>query len=190
MLSVTSTPVENNEGFVFVVPPTKRNQSLIVFGRVQPWMSVVIDPGSYSEPSQFFYCVRSAHKMMRRMGYNLQRGNGLNFRRGRRGLLWTFVPKGKPVDYYDKTCRGLGYITPPIQSQSETALPSHSSSSSEWESDVSVRVVFKNLFVNVTSINQLEQEEVLKLLTLSHGPSNLISSERSDLNVNRTLKIR
>jgi len=36
MLSMTSTPVENSEGFVFVVPPSKKNQSLKVFGRVQP----------------------------------------------------------------------------------------------------------------------------------------------------------
>ena len=173
MLSVTSTSVENGEGSVFVVPPSKKNQSLIVFGRVQPWMSAVIDPGSYSEPSQFFYCVRSAHKMMRRMGYNLQRGNGLNFRRGRRGLLWTFVLKGKPADYYDKTRRRLGYITSPARSQSEEdeSLPLHSSSSSEWESDVSVGVVFKSLFVNMTSINQLEQEEVIETFDTEPGPN-------------------
>jgi len=36
MLSITSTPVENGEGSVFVIPPSKKNQSMIVFGRVQP----------------------------------------------------------------------------------------------------------------------------------------------------------
>ena len=36
MLSMTSTPVENSEGSVFVVPLSKRNQSLIVFDRIQP----------------------------------------------------------------------------------------------------------------------------------------------------------
>ena len=36
MLSVTSTSVENGEGSVFVVPLSKKNQSPIVFGRVQP----------------------------------------------------------------------------------------------------------------------------------------------------------
>jgi len=89
----------------------------------------------------------------------------LNFGRGRRGLLRTFVPKGKPADYYDKTRKGLGYITPPAQSQSEgdESFPSHSSSSSEWESDVSVGVVNKKLFVNMTSINQLEQEEAIEM---------------------------
>jgi len=60
----------------------------------------------------------------------------------------------------------LGYITPPAQYQSEgdESLPSHFSSLSEWESDVSVGVLFKNLFVNMTSINQLEKEEAIETL--------------------------
>jgi len=36
MISVTSTPVESGEGFVFMIPPSKRSQSLIIFCRVQP----------------------------------------------------------------------------------------------------------------------------------------------------------
>ena len=50
MLSLTSTPVKNSEGFLFEIPPFKRNQSPIVFGRVQPRMSAVTDSGSDSEP--------------------------------------------------------------------------------------------------------------------------------------------
>jgi len=154
MLSMTSTPVENGEGSIFTVHPSKRNQSPIVFGRVQPGMSAVTDLGSESEPPQFFHYARLVHHMMWRIGYDLQQANGLNFGRGRCGLLRTFVPKGKSANYYDKTCRGW-YITPHAQSQSEgdESLPSHSSSSSEWESNVSVRVVLKNLFINMTSIN-------------------------------------
>jgi len=55
----------------------------------------------------------------------------------------------------------LGYITPSIQSnlESEKPLPSHSSNSSDWESDVSVRVAFKKLFVKMTSTFQVELEE-------------------------------
>ena len=93
MLSLTSTPVENGEGSAFVIPPSKRSQSPIVLGRVQPRMSAVTDSGSDSEPPQIFYYARSAHHMMRKMGYNLQYGNGLNFKRGRYGLLRAFVPK-------------------------------------------------------------------------------------------------
>jgi len=110
-------------------------------------MSAVTDAGSDSEPPQFFHYARSAHYMMRRMGYDLQRGNGLNFEKGRCGLLRTFISKGKPADYYDKTRRGWGYITPPAQFQSEgdEPLPSHSSNSFEWESDVSVGGLQKSL---------------------------------------------
>jgi len=85
------------------------------------------------------------------------------FRRGRRGLLRTFVPKGKPTDYYDKTRRGLEYITPPTQSpEADKSLSSHSPSPSEWESNISVGVVFKILFINMNLINQLEQEEAIE----------------------------
>ena len=103
--------------------------------------------------------------MMRKMGYNLQRGKGLNFRKGRRGLLQTFVPKGKPTNYYDKICKELGYVTPPtlLQSEDGESLPSHSATSSEWESDVSMGMLFKNLFVNMTSIDQLEHEEAIEM---------------------------
>jgi len=74
------------------------------------------------------------------------------------------VPKRQPANYYNKTRGGLGYITPPapFQSEEEESLPSFSSISSEWESDVSVRVLFKNLSINMTSINQLENEKVIE----------------------------
>ena len=51
MISVTCTP--SGEGSVFVIPPSKRSQSPIVFGRVQPRMSTVTYSSSDSEPPQF-----------------------------------------------------------------------------------------------------------------------------------------
>jgi len=128
-------------------------------------MSAVIDLGSDSEPSQIFHYARSVHHMMRKIGYNLQHGNSLNLGRGRRGLLRAFVLKGKPINYYYKIRRGLGYVTPPVPSQSEEeeSLPSYFSISSEWESDVSVGVLFKNLSVNMTSINQLDYAEAIEI---------------------------
>jgi len=67
------------------------------------------------------------------MGYNLQHGKGLNFGKGRRDFLRNFMPKGKPTNYYDKTHRGLGYVTPstPFQYEDNESIPSHSASSSE-----------------------------------------------------------
>jgi len=136
--SMSGTSVECAEGSVFVTPPSKRNQSPIIFGRAQLRRSEVTDSSSDSEPPQFFHYARSAQHMMRKMGYSLQRGSGLNFRKGRRDFLRNFVPKGKLANYYDKTSRGLGYGTPPtstsIRSEDNKPIPSRSVSSSEWES--------------------------------------------------------
>ena len=112
--NMTSTSVECVEGSVFVVSPSKRSQSPIVFGRAQLQRSALTDSTSDSKSPQFFHYACSAQHMMRKMGYNLQRENGLNFGRERRGFLRTFMPKWKPTNYYDKTRRGLGYITPPL----------------------------------------------------------------------------
>ena len=100
---------------------------------------------------------------MRKIGYSLQHGNGLNFRKGRRSLLRSFVPKGKLANYYDNTRRGLGYVIPPlpttIQSRDNKPIPSRSTSSSEWESDVSVGTMFEELTINMTSSSQLQPAE-------------------------------
>jgi len=100
------------------------------------------------------------------MRYSLQRGSGLNFGKRRRGFLRNFVPKGKQANYYDKTRMGLGYVTPPppttFQSKDNKLILSRSASSSEWESDISVRMLFKNLSVSMTSISQLEHGEAIK----------------------------
>jgi len=149
-----------------MVPPSKRSQSLIVFGRANLQKSAITDSSSDSEPPQYFYYTRSAQHMVRKMGYNLQCRNGLNFEKGRRGFLRNFVPKGKPTNYYDKTHRELGYITLPpptsFQSENNESIPSRSASSSEWESDVSTRMLFRNLSVNMASIGQLEHEEAIE----------------------------
>ena len=63
-LGITSTFVECAEGSVFVVPPSKKSQSPIVFGRTQLRRSVITDSSSDSEPPQFFYYARSAHLMI------------------------------------------------------------------------------------------------------------------------------
>ena len=93
--SIPSTSVECAEGSVFVTPPSKRNQSPIIFGRAQLRRSEVTDSSSDSEPPQFFHYARSAQHMMRKMGYNLKHGKGLNFEKGRRDFLCNFVPRGK-----------------------------------------------------------------------------------------------
>ena len=98
---------------------------------------------------------RSTYCMMKRMGYNLNRGDGLNFGKGPHILLQPFVLEGKPANYHVRTHRRLGYVTPLPQSESESdeSLSSQSSDSSNWDSDINVRVVFKKLYTNMISIN-------------------------------------
>jgi len=73
------------------------------------------------------------------------------------------VPKGKPENYYDNTRRVLGYVTPTplatVQFKDDEPTPSHSASSFEWDSDVSVGMMFENLTINMTSSSQLEHVE-------------------------------
>ena len=94
------------------------------------------------------------------MGYNLQHGKGLNFRKGKHAFLRNSVPRGKLANYYDNTRRGLGYVTPTlpttVRPKDKKPIPSRSVSSSEWDSDVSVGTLFKELTVNMTSSTQLE----------------------------------
>ena len=155
--------MESVEGAVLVIPPSKEGQLPIIFGRAQPRGSTATDSSSDSNTPQIFHYARSARHMMKKMGYNLMHGDGLNFRKGRRSLLRNFVPKGKPANYYDNTHRGLGYVTPTppatVQFRDDEPMPSHSASSSEWDSDVRVGVMFENLTVNMTSSSQLEPAE-------------------------------
>ena len=111
--------VEDSHGATFIVPPTKKNQLPITFGRVQTRIYI---PGNSEEelpPPQFYHYSRTSRKIMERMGYNLRQGDDLNFGKGHRIPLQPFVPKGKPQNYYDRTCRRLGYVTPPEQSKPE-----------------------------------------------------------------------
>jgi len=127
--------IQDNEGSVFIVP-RKRDQSPIVFGRGRAQAPTSRESDDDLEPPQFFHYARPSHRMMRRMGYNLNRGDGLNFGKGRRIPLQPFVPEGKPHNYYDCTRRGLGYVTLPLQLEPKS--DGLSLSWSNWITNVSV----------------------------------------------------
>jgi len=117
------------------------------------------DSESENESPQFSHYEPSVLRMMESMGYDLTNGPGLNFGKGRRILLWSFVSKGKTPDYYHRTRRGLGYVSTPIPSASkseESLYHNHSSGTSSWESDVSVGNLFRELSVNMVSTSHLE----------------------------------
>ena len=84
ILKMACMHIEDNEGSVFIVSPTKRDQSLIIFGRSQARATTFRESDDDLEPPQFFHYARSAHCMMKRIGYSLNRGDGLIFGKGRR----------------------------------------------------------------------------------------------------------
>ena len=59
---------------------------------------------------------------MKQMGYNFNEKQGLNFGKGRRTpIRMSLTPEGKPPDYYQKTGRGLSYVTTPPTLENETS---------------------------------------------------------------------
>jgi len=117
---------------------------------------------SENEPPQFTHYEPNVLRMMESMGYDLTNGPGLNFSKGRRTLLRSFVLKGKTPDYYHRTRRGLGYVSTPIPSASESEeslYNDYSSGTSSWESDVSVSNLFEELSVYMVSTSHLEDRD-------------------------------
>ena len=108
------------------------------------------------------------------MRYDLSRGEGLNFGKGRCIPLQPFVSKGKPANYYDQTRRGLGYVTPPTTFDSEVESDYspllHSSESSNWDSDVTVIAVFKDHSLNMTSICRRKECQDTKVEPFNSDP--------------------
>jgi len=107
--------IEENDGSMFVVSPSKKDQLPIIFGKVQYRITTSNDSDEDLEPQQFFDYARSAHRMIKEMGYNLRRDEDLDFEKGQRIPLQSFILKEKPANYYDQTRRGLEYVTPSVQ---------------------------------------------------------------------------
>ena len=90
------------------------------FGRIKSELVPREDSESENESPQFTHYEPNVLRMMKNMAYDLTNGPGLNFGKGRRTLLRSFVPKGKTPDYYQRTRSGLGYVSTPIPSASES----------------------------------------------------------------------
>jgi len=141
--------VSDAQGSFFEVPARRKDQKLILFGRVEFKPTTCEDSKSETELPQLSHCESNVLRMIENMGYDLTSGPSLNFGKGRRTLLQSFAPKGKAHDYYHRTRRGSGYVSTPIPSASkseESLYHNHSSSMSSWESDVSVDNIFKELW--------------------------------------------
>ena len=110
------------------------------------------------EPSQFFHYAWSHDER-----------NVIRLMMNWRPELWkrmthpstTFHTRRKVGQLLWSDSQGLGYTTPSVQSdlKSKKPLLSHSSYSSGWESDVSMGVAFKKLFISMISTSKVEVEE-------------------------------
>jgi len=153
---------EEAYGAFFNVPPKNKGQKLIFFGwfKSEP-MTRKSSENNFESP-QFYHYRQNFHHMMKKMGYNLGKRSGLNFGKGRRVLLWSFVPKGKALDYYHKTRRGFGYVSTPVPLNSkskESPCHDHSSGTSSWEPDVSIGAIINSLLANMVSTSHLKDED-------------------------------
>jgi len=145
--------VSDAQGSFFEVLARRKGQKLILFRRVRSKPTTCKDSKSETKLPQFSHYESNVLRMMEIMGYDLTSGLGLNFGKGRRTLLLSFVTKGKAPDYYHQTHRGLGYVSTPISSasESEESYHNHSLGTLSWESDVSIGNIFKDLSVNMVS---------------------------------------
>ena len=103
-----------------MVPARQKGQRPILFGRIESEPMTCEESEGEQESHQFGHYEPKALRMMKSIGYDLTSRLGLNFGKGRRTLLRSFVPKGETPDYYHRTRRGLGYVSTPIPSASES----------------------------------------------------------------------
>lgn len=99
----------------FESPPKYNCQKPILFGKVNNYKkkkNCVSFEEEYNS-LEFSHYNQNAHKIMKKMGYDLAKGRRLNFEKEKRTMLQSFSPKGKMLDYYDRTSERLGYFTTP-----------------------------------------------------------------------------
>lgn len=77
------------------------------------------------------------------------------------------------IGNYDRTRRGLGYVLDSTTSESdsdESVYHDHSSIMSSWGSDISVKAVFRALFINIVSTCHPEEDVDYGLLQSEDDP--------------------
>src|SRR4051812_7732137 len=95
---------------------------------------------------------------------DLEEEKGVDYGEGVGALPFPFVPEGKEANYYQEAKRGLGYTSPPLRlSRTPTCFKiisrDYSSSTSSWESDVSIGGLSEGLSINMVSSSPLEDLE-------------------------------
>jgi len=108
---------------IFIVPERRKGQKSILFERIKSELISHEDSESENESPQFSHYEPNVLRMMESMGYDLTNCPGLNFGKGRRTLLRSFVPKGKTPDYYHRIAGGWAMCQ--LRSHQSLSLKSH-----------------------------------------------------------------
>ena len=85
--------ISDAQGSFFEVPARRKGKKLILFERIVSKPMSYEESESETELSQFSHYESNVLRMMENMWYDLTSGLGLNFGKGRRTLLRSFVPK-------------------------------------------------------------------------------------------------
>ena len=105
---------EDKDVSAFIVSSSKKDQSPIILCKVGHQIATSNDLDEELEPPQFFHYIQSAHRMLRRMGYDLCRGEGLNFGKGHHIPLQPFVPKESLLTTMIRYARGWDISLHPL----------------------------------------------------------------------------
>ena len=105
--------VGDAQELVFMVPVRRKGQKPILFGQIKSELMSREESESENEPPQFTHYEPNVLRMIESMRYDLANGPGLNFGKGRRTLLRSFVPKGKTPDYLPSNSQGFGLCVNP-----------------------------------------------------------------------------
>jgi len=97
---MTYQSVSDAQKSFFKVLARHKGQKMIFFRRVESKPTICEDSKSETELPQLSHYEPNVLRMMENIGYDLTSGLGLNFGKGRRTLLRSFIPKGKVPDYY------------------------------------------------------------------------------------------
>ena len=88
--------VSDAQGSLFKVSERRKGQKPILFGQIKSELMSREESKSENESPQFTHYEPNILRMMESMGYDLTNDPGLNFGKGRRTLLRSFIPKENP----------------------------------------------------------------------------------------------
>ena len=115
--------VNEAQGSLFMITAKRKGQKLILFGRIKSEFMPREDSESENESLQFAYYEPNVLRMMKNMEYDLTKGPGLNFGKGRRTLLHPSFQKGRPLITIIELVRGWAMCQ--LQSRQSLSLKGH-----------------------------------------------------------------